>query len=253
MKVVIIEDEPLTAEDLALTIREVAAGTQIIKMLQSVAESVSYFSGPEEPDLIFCDIQLGDGHSFEIFSSARISAPVIFCTAFHEYALEAFRSNGIDYILKPFSRQTIRHSLEKFHSLRGHSALHSIQYANILGQMQASLPIRRNNTLLVHWKDRIIPVKISEVAYIYIELRMVYLTTFGNETFYVNNTLEELEELCGHAFFRANRQYLINRESISEVRQYHTRKLVLQVKPAAKHDILISKFNITPFLDWLKQ
>jgi DNA-binding LytR/AlgR family response regulator len=119
--------------------------------------------------------------------------------------------------------------------------------------MQMLMPLRKNNTLLVHWKDRIIPVKISEVAYFYIELRMVYLATFNNQTYYINNTLDELEQICGPFFFRANRQYLVNRESVKEVRQYHTRKLAVQVQPGARHDILISKFNITPFLEWLKQ
>ncbi|MCX6316125.1 MAG: LytTR family DNA-binding domain-containing protein [Bacteroidetes bacterium] len=253
MKIVIIEDEPLTAEDLASTIREVSAGSQIIKTLQSVSESIRFFETGENPDIIFCDIQLGDGHSFEIFSAASVAAPVIFCTAYHEYAMEAFRNNGIDYILKPFTKQSVRQSIEKYHNLLGHRDISSSQVTHFLRKIQSDYSGRKKNTLLVHWKDRIIPVKVKEVAYVFIDMKMVYLTTFQGQTYYINHSLEEIEELCGPAFFRANRQYLINRESINEVRQYHTRKLSLLVKPAAKHDILISKINITAFMDWLKQ
>ena len=111
MKVVIIEDEPLTAEDLSSALLEVDSSIQVVAMLESVLESVSYFTENEVPDLIFSDIQLSDGLSFEVFKKVKIDAPVIFCTAFDEYAIQAFKANGIDYIMKPFSRQTVADAL----------------------------------------------------------------------------------------------------------------------------------------------
>src|SRR5690554_7838990 len=105
MKIVIIEDEQHTADDLAETILKVEAKAQIVASLRSVKEAVSYFQTNEKPDLIFCDIQLGDGLSFEIFNKFPVNSPVIFCTAYDEYALKAFKANGIDYILKPFTKK----------------------------------------------------------------------------------------------------------------------------------------------------
>ena len=117
MKIVIIEDEQHTADDLAETILKVEAKAQIMASLRSVKEAVSYFQTNEKPDLIFCDIQLGDGLSFEIFNKFPLNSPVVFCTAYDEYALKAFKANGIDYILKPFTKKTIRESLKKYRDL----------------------------------------------------------------------------------------------------------------------------------------
>ncbi len=118
MTVVIIEDELLTAEDLADILLKLAYGIKVIKILQSVAEAVEYFKQHDAPDLIFCDIQLGDGFSFEIFKQTLIQTPVIFCTAYDEYALDAFRNNGIDYVLKPFTKKLIKEAVEKYKNLQ---------------------------------------------------------------------------------------------------------------------------------------
>ena len=253
MKVVIVEDEALTAEDLAEMLLKLPDGIEVVKILPSVQEAIVYFRHNSSPDLIFCDIQLGDGYSFEIFKETHINAPVIFCTAYDEYALEAFKNNGIDYILKPFTKKTIKAAVEKFKSLKAQLSGNRIDFANILQKIQAGRQSdRKISSLLINWKDKIIPIRINDIALFNIDFKMTQLVTFSNEKYFVNHTLEELEEICGEDFYRANRQYLINRSAITEALQYHARKLVLKLKVEDKHEIIISKNKIPEFLSWLR-
>lgn len=252
MKIVIVEDEQLTAEDLAETLVQLHDGIQVLRIINSVAEAVQYFRQEEHPDLIFCDIQMGDGYSFNIFSAVKIEVPVIFCTAFNEYALDAFRNNGIDYILKPFSKTTIKSAIEKYKTLRERMGYVAVDYNAVLKHIQPGIQNRKSSSLLVNWKDKIIPVKISDIALFNIEYKMVQLVTFDNQKYFINQTLDELEEICGDSFYRANRQYLINKESILEALQYHARKLLLKLKAEGRHEIIISKNKVPEFLSWLR-
>jgi two-component system response regulator LytT len=253
MKVVIVEDEALTAENLAEILLELPDGIEVVKILTSVMEATTYFKHNSSPDLIFCDIQLGDGHSFEIFKEVQIDAPVIFCTAYDEYALEAFKNNGIDYILKPFTKKTIKAAIEKYKSLKVRLSYTGIDFTNLLQNIQARHPLdRKVSSLLINWKDKIIPVRINEVALFNIEFKLTQLITFDNRKYFTNHTLDELEEICGEDFYRANRQYLINRNAVAEALQYHARKLVLKLKIEDKHEIIISKNRVPEFLSWLR-
>lgn len=253
MKVVIVEDEALTAEDLAEILLKLADGIEVVKILPSVREAVIYFKQNSSPDLIFCDIQLGDGHSFEIFSEIHVDAPVIFCTAYDEYALEAFKNNGIDYILKPFTKKTIKAAIEKYKSLKVRFGGMGVDFAGLFQNIQTRRqPDRKISSLLINWKDKIIPIKINDIALFDIEFKKTQLITFDNHKYFVSNTLDELEEICGEDFYRANRQYLINRNAVTEALQYHTRKLVLKLKVIGNHEIIISKNRIPEFLSWLR-
>ena len=253
MKVVIVEDEALTAEDLAEILLKLPDGIEVVKILPSVQEAIIYFRHNSSPDLIFCDIQLGDGYSFEIFKETPIDAPVIFCTAYDQYALEAFKNNGIDYILKPFTKKTIKAAVDKFKSLKVQLSGNRIDFTNILQNFQTRHQSdRKISSLLINWKDKIIPIRINEIALFNIDFKMTQLVTFNNQKYFVNHTLEELEEICGEDFYRANRQYLINRNSITEALQYHARKLVLKLNVEDKHEIIISKNKIPEFLSWLR-
>jgi two-component system, LytTR family, response regulator LytT len=253
MKVVIVEDETLTAEDLAEILLKLPDGIEVVKILTSVAEAIPYFKQNTSPDLIFCDIQLGDGHSFEIFKQVHIDVPVIFCTAYDEYAFEAFRNNGIDYILKPFVKKSIKSAIEKYKSLRTRLSMTGIDYDNLLQNIRSRLSHdKKISSLLINWKDKIIPVRINDIALFSIDFKMTQLITFDNQKYFVNHTLDELEEICGEDFYRANRQYLINRNAVTEALQYHARKLVLKLKVEDKHEIIISKNRVPEFLSWLR-
>lgn len=253
MKVVIIEDERLSAEDLADILVQLPGDIEVEKTLGSIAESIDYFNGHPSPDLIFCDIELGDGQSFELFEKIELQAPVIFCTAHDEFALQAFRNNGIDYILKPFTRKTIKKAIDKYQAILSRNMQQPFPYDNLKNDWphfpgQAA----KVSSLLVNWKDRIIPVKISDIALFHIDYKMVQLVSFAQQKYFVSYTLDELEVICGSSFYRANRQYLINRESILEVLQYHARKLLVKVRIEGHAEILISKNKVPDFLNWLK-
>ena len=252
MKIVIIEDEKLTAEDLADILCKNSTDVVIQKVLHSISEAVIYFNTAEQPDLIFCDIQLGDGPSFEIFEQVHIQAPVIFCTAYNQYALEAFKNNGIDYLLKPFSRKNIKEALEKYESLKNSFIKpSSSEIANVLSEKYQSVDTMVNS-ILVNWKDRIIPVRIKDVAFFMVDNKSTQLITSTGNKYYIDYTLEDLELLCGNSFYRANRQFLVNKNVIEEVQYYSGRKLFLKLNVQSEYDITISKVKSPEFLRWLR-
>jgi two-component system, LytTR family, response regulator LytT len=250
MKIVIIEDEQLTADDLAETILKITPGVQIVARLSSVKDAVIWFKKNEQPDLIFSDIQLGDGLCFEIFRKQSVSAPVIFCTAFDEYALAAFKANGIDYILKPFDEQTIANALTRYKELERKFLGNNQQIEKIL-QLFENRKNQNQGSVLVYHKDKILPVKLDDIALFYIELEITYLITFGQKTFTISKSLEELEEITGSSFYRANRQSLVNRKAIKEASQYFARKLSLTLSIPFGETITVSKVKVPDFLAWL--
>ena len=252
MKIVIIEDEKLTADDLAETICKLQPETKIVAMLRSVKESVTFLRQEKDIDLIFSDIQLGDGLSFEIFSETVVSAPVIFCTAYDEYALHAFRANGIDYILKPFTDETVSTSLNKFLSLKKTLAPPVLPYEEIMRLFQA----RRTSeagAVLVHYKDKIIPVAISSIAFFQLKNTVVHLTTFEHKTYLLNKNLEDLERTTGPSFFRVNRQFLLNRKAVVDASSYLARKISVKLSVPVSEIITVSREKVPAFLRWLEQ
>jgi DNA-binding LytR/AlgR family response regulator len=250
MKIVIIEDEQLTADDLAETIIKVSFGVQIIARLSSVKDAVAWFRKNEQPDLIFSDIQLGDGLCFEIFRKHPVSTPVIFCTAFDEYALTAFKAHGIDYILKPFDEQTIASALNRYKELERKFQGNNQQIEKIL-QLFENRKNQKQGSVLVYHKDKILPVKLDDIALFYIEHEITYLITFGQKSFTISKSLEELEVITGISFYRANRQYLVNRKAIKEASQYFARKLSISLSIPFSETITVSKVKVPDFLNWL--
>jgi DNA-binding LytR/AlgR family response regulator len=250
MKVVIIEDEKLTAEDLAETILKIEPTAKIVASLCSVGEAIAYFKINENPDLIFSDIQLGDGLSFEIFKVMPISIPVIFCTAYDEYALNAFKANGIDYILKPFTKKIISNALTKYKELKNNFSQKKENYETIL-ELFENRKNQQPTSILVYIKDKILPVKINEIALFFIENEITRLITFNQKSHTINETLEEIEKLTGNTFYRANRQYLVNRKAVTDASQYFARKLAVNLTIPFTEKITISKEKASEFLNWL--
>lgn len=250
MKIVIIEDEQLTADDLSETILKVSPEVLIIARLSSVKDAVAWFRKNEQPDLIFSDIQLGDGLCFEIFRKHPITTPVIFCTAFDEYALTAFKAHGIDYILKPFDEQTIAGALTRYKELERKFLGNNKQIETIL-QLFENRKNQKQGSVLVYHKDKILPIKLQDIALFYLEHEITYIITFGPKTFTISKSLEELEEIAGNSFYRANRQYLVNRKAIKEASQYFARKLSIALSIPFIETITISKVKVPDFLNWL--
>jgi DNA-binding LytR/AlgR family response regulator len=248
MNIVIIEDEKITADDLAETIKKVQPGTVISSILSSVKTAVAYFQGNEAPDLIFSDIQLGDGLSFEIFRSVKVNAPIIFCTAYDEYALNAFKLNGVDYVLKPFTSKSISEALDKFHILKQTFSGEKHYKAIIDALMNRETP----KAILVHQNDKIMPMRLEDIALFFIENEITHILTFTNKSFIINKYLDELEELCGNSFFRVNRQYLVNRRAVVDASHYFSRKLSVNISIPFNEKIIVSKERTPQFLNWLQ-
>jgi two-component system, LytTR family, response regulator LytT len=252
MTIVIIEDEQLTTDHLAKTILKADPEAQIVARLRSVKESIAWFKNNENPDLIFCDIQLGDGLSFEIFKAVSSTTPVIFCTAFDEYALNAFKVHSIDYILKPFTLKTIVNALSKYNELKNNFSRKISQYEQIL-QLFEDKKKKIKGSVLVYYKDKILPVRTDEIALFYIQNEITHLITFDQTKYSINKTLEELERIIGNEFYRVNRQFLINRKAIREASQYFGRKLSITLTIPFKETITVNKVKVTEFLNWLSE
>jgi two-component system response regulator LytT len=247
MNVIIIEDEQYTAEDLEKNISSASSDITIQAVLTSVKEATAYLKNNPHPDLFFSDIQLGDGLSFEIFNTIKTSTPVIFITAFDEYALNAFNVNGVDYILKPFTAKTIADAVNKFNALTSIKSENNVE--KLLSYLQTNE--KRSGSILVYHRDKIIPLNADAVALLYTENELVKVLCFDGKQFVTNNTLEESEKILGSLFFRANRQNLINRKSIVDVSQHFGRKLLINLSIHHPERILVSKERATAFLTWL--
>ncbi|QEC76769.1 LytR/AlgR family response regulator transcription factor [Mucilaginibacter ginsenosidivorax] len=251
MNIVIIEDEGLVADDLELNIRKLMDEPVDIVQIKSVKEGLAYFKTADAPDLIFSDIQLGDGLSFEIFVAGLVAVPVVFCTAYDEYALDAFKANGIDYILKPFTSKTLNDALQKYRRLKELFSTDQTPQYEALIQMLAGKEKQKAASVLVYHQDKIIPVSLDDIAMFYLANEITHLLTFSGKTFYPNKNLDELERISGNYFFRANRQYLICRKAIKDVSNFFSRKLSINLNVPFAEKVIVSKGKAPQFLSWL--
>lgn len=249
MNIVVIEDEKITANELVRVISHLRPGFIVCKVLETVAQAKIYFKLQPNVDLVFSDIQLGDGLSFEIFKDATIDVPVIFCTAYNEFMLEAFRVNGIAYVLKPFDNTDIEQAIAKFEKITKKNQLpitELMRYLNRQGEPPAS------KSILLHEKDKIIPLGTNDIAVIHLEKGTVRLHTFNNQVHYPSQSLEEFDDMDLPYFFRANRQTIVHRRAVKEAAQHFNRKLLISLNIAFSPQILVSKEKTPAFYFWLK-
>jgi DNA-binding LytR/AlgR family response regulator len=255
MNVLIIEDEATAALSLQRLLTALRPQFCLLGPLESVAESMAWLAENPAPDLIFMDIHLADGSSFEIFRGTTVTSPVIFTTAYDEHALEAFRANGIDYLLKPLSRASLQRSLDKLDALRlpAPAALPP-DFAQLLHTMQ-QLSSRGNlykNNWLVPFKTKLVPVRAQEVAYFAIRNGLVVLTTLADQEYPFDQPLDELEsQVDPQLFFRANRQVLLTRGSIVELESYFNGRLLVHLRPPAREEVVVSKLRVADLKRWL--
>ena len=255
MKVIIIEDEKWTAKELATTLESIDDQIEVVTILSSVEQAISYMQNNSDFDLIFSDIQLSDGLSFEIFNKIRLSVPVIFCTAYDKYALEAFNTNSIDYILKPFDRNSIAKSLEKYYTLKSNFSTFNRSLNNLLRTIgiQSSTIQQNSTSIIINQGDKIVPISITAIALFVHEDDCVFALTFDLKKHLISQSLDELESVCGDIFFRANRQYLINRKAIKDASRHFNRKIQINLVFDHTNQILISRLKVTQFIEWLAQ
>ena len=251
MNIVIIEDEPLMAQALEKAILAVRPDFHIQQILGSIQASLDYLHQANMPDLFFSDIHLSDGLSFEIFKQLSSSSPIIFCTAFDEYALEAFRVNGIDYILKPFEVEDIKAAIDKYASLQKKTNLNKETLQEFI-QSYTSHQTKPATTLLVYQGEKIIPIAPESITLFSLENNACYVYTNDGQRFVVKKTLDELSEKLGDSFFRINRQCMINRQAVRSVSPYFGRKLIIQPAVVYEGKMIVSKAKASQFLHWLE-
>ena len=249
MKILIIEDEPFVAKDLENTILRLEPSITILGVISSVEKAKKWFAANPLPDLVFSDIQLSDGISFEIFEGLHLNCPVIFTTAYDEYAIRAFKLNSIDYLLKPVDSKELESALAKFKSLSSENILGD-QLKTLIGQWGSNQKKYKERFLALH-RNTLVPVMQSDIAFFHKE-ELIYLVTMGNEKFISEHqTLDEVENLLNpEVFFRVNRQYLIHIQSVSRVKTTH-KGLTVQLKPPFNSEIDISREKATAFKSWL--
>jgi DNA-binding LytR/AlgR family response regulator len=248
MKILIIEDEIISAEDLADIIVKIDPSFTIAALIYSVKEAIQYLSVHKDIELIFSDIELGDGLSFEIFKSVSVNIPIIFCTAYDQYAIEAFKTNGIDYILKPFDTQSIVNAIHKYRQFKKYFS--PIDYTKLLEQLTGNQP-GVSNSILVYQKEKILPIRLDDIALFYIERETTHLLCFNKTTYTITQTLDELEKTGKGRFFRTNRQYLVNRSAVTDAAAYFHRKYIVNLSVSFPEKIMVSKNRVTDFLTWL--
>jgi two-component system, LytTR family, response regulator LytT len=248
VRAIIVEDEKGAADNLQLQLAEIAPDITVLAILPDIEQSVAWLSGNRAPDLAFFDIQLEDGVSFEIFKKVEIDFPIIFTTAFDSYAIDAFKVNSVDYLLKPIREEDLKFSLDKYRKLNG-SNVSRTMIDKIADSMRAK---QGWSTFLIHYKGKLIPIAEKDFAYFYIDKGLVHGCTHANQTYLMEQTVEELDrQLNDKQFFRANRQYIVNRAAIKEAEFYFNGRLLLKLSPACKDDVLISKVRVPVFKDWI--
>ncbi len=253
MKALILEDEAGAAQNLLDLLHEVDAGIEVMAILESVREAVAWLGKHPAPDLGFFDIRLADGESFEVFEKSQVEFPVIFITAFDEYALKAFKVNSIDYLLKPVDKKALEAAMEKYRNLyhqKGPYDKQNIQ--NTIREVRLQEEKRYKKSFLVYVKDQIIPVSVDQIAYFFLDHEMVYCVTNQHKKYIMDQALDKIgSQLDPEVFFRANRQYIVSRLAVRSVVQHFNRKLKLQLSPPPEEEVLISKTKSAVFKRWL--
>lgn len=256
MKVLIVEDEELAAEGLVQNLRRIEPEVEVLAVLDSVREAVNWFRNNPMPELAFFDIQLADGLSFSIFEQCQITCPIIFTTAYDEYALRAFKVNSIDYLLKPFEVEDLRKALDKWRLLSGSTPLQPDAEIIRLLMQQMSSQIRQpsyKTRFMVKTGDHLHSISSSEIDYLYSENKIVWLRHQNGRKYLIDYTLEQLEDMLDpQDFYRINRKYIVSIGAIKLVAAYTNSRLKLLLKePPDKEDVLISREKVEAFKGWL--
>lgn len=251
MNIIIIEDELKAARSLENMIAEVRPQAKVVAQLQSIESSVKYLTENKQPDLIFMDIQLSDGLCFEIFKSVKITSPIIFCTAFDEYSLEAFKANSVDYVLKPFSKSDITDAFKKVDELKNFFQQSIMpDLGNLLTQIAAPAG---KKSFLVFKHNKYTTVSTDSIAFFYIRNEATSIMCFDQQEYSLNQSLDQVISLLSPVqFFRLNRQYIVNFSAIKEVEHYFMRKLFVKLTIPTPEKLLINKEKAPVFLNWLE-
>lgn len=252
MKVIIIEDETPAANRLTKLLHAISDEIDVTKRLDSVAAAVNYFQHGHYTDLIFMDIQLADGLSFDIFSQVQIKTPVIFTTAFDQYTLKAFKVNSIDYLLKPIDEKELSLAVEKYRELyHKKNTDFSEKFMKLVQDINTT---KYKERLLIKRGQQLSYIKTEATAFCYADGKLCYAVDFSNNKFLLESTLAQLEEqLQPNKFYRINRHLLVNIEAIKKVHTWLGGRLKLELMPATTEETVVSRDRVNGFKEWLGQ
>ncbi|KIC61378.1 LytR/AlgR family response regulator transcription factor [Chryseobacterium taiwanense] len=252
MNIIIIEDEFRAAKSLQNLITELKPEAKIIGVYDSIEMSIEALKD-SKPDLIFMDIHLSDGLSFEIFKQAEITCPVVFCTAFDQYMLDAFKSKGVDYVLKPFSREDIAEAFRKVDELKKFFQKTELPDLEALIQKITQPQTPAKTSFLVFKNQKYTTILTENIAYFFIHNEITHLMTFDKQQFQLTQTLGQIaEQVSQKQFFRVNRQYIVNFSAIKEMEHYFQRKILVKLTVETPEQLLINKEKSHSFFSWLE-
>ncbi len=251
LNAIIIEDEKPAMEALVNNLSEVTPRVNVKARLHSVEESIQYFSGEADADIIFSDVQLSDGLSFDIFSAIHVNIPVIFITGYDEFMLQAFETNGIDYLLKPVDKDLLEKALMKFRNLQQHFS----HTQHEIDKLNGYLNQHGKKRVLVKNGNEYIPLRVEDISLFYTENKIVFAIDKQGKKFQADKKLSDLEaEMDPSVFFRANRQYLVNINFVKGFKAYERVKILLDLSISINgHQIIISQETAPQFRRWINE
>lgn len=255
MNILIIEDEELAVSKLKKTLAEIAPEANIVGVTDSINRSVIWLEQNQHPDIILSDIELTDGQSFEIFRKTTVDSMLIFTTSYDEFAMQAFKLNSIDYLLKPVQKDELKAALEKYKRLYGHartSAQTSSQdIEQLLRSFQQNQPVSYRKRFLVKHLQKLVSIPVEDIAYFYFD-ELTFFKTNDNKRYVVDYTLDEIEAMLQpDAFFRTSRSYIVSLKSIQKIEDYFGNRLFLKLYPENDKESLVSREKVNAFKLWL--
>lgn len=252
MKAVIIEDEFVAVQSLERLIKITDESIDIIAVLQSVEESIEWFSMNPHPDIVFMDIHLADGDSFSIFEKTDIHSPIIFTTAYDEYALKAFEVNSMDYLLKPINKKKLEKALDKWKrfSFKDNNSDMVVQIVESIRKTKDTY----KRHFLIPYKDKLIPLPVDDIAFIYSEYKTAKIVCFNQQKYSMDVSLDEFyRQLNPASFFRANRQFIVSHRAIEDMSVWFGGKLSINLSVEMPDKIIVSRARSTEFKNWYMQ
>lgn len=252
MKALIVEDEILAAQNLVKILFDIGSFYSI-NTLDSINETVEFLKGDDKPDILFLDIHLADGSAFEIFDKVQVDCPVVFVTAYNEYALKAFRLTSIDYLLKPLDIFDVKRAIDKLKRLKRASGMHENELKNLISYFKKNVEFRSHFLIKIE-DDKLVPLKTEDIAFLYSSHGVVSAFTSDRKTFTLDQTLDQIAGMLDPGiFFRANNQFLISRKAVQDLGFWFNRRHSINLKVQTPEKIVVSKEKVTEFKSWIEE
>ena len=252
MKVLIIEDEFYASDRLKNILQKIDPSIEILAIIETVEKSIKWLQKNDEPDLMLVDIQLSDGISLEIFEKIQVDCAIIFITAYDEYAIQTFKVNSIDYLLKPINQKDLKRSLNKFYKIRDKYSSEARKNIEFLMEQFNLKKEKYKTRFLVKTGAVMHSIDINKIAYFYIENQLCYFMTGTGTRYIIDYSLDEIEKLVNpEIFFRINRQIIVSQKSIKTIHPFFSSRLLLDLTPETLEDVIVSKRKVSLFKKWM--